>query len=208
MWVYPCYPIPTLCLSSLSLFPPLPSFLGPCLSPHLHFLSQGLWGWQALVFRQICQTWPGWWPVAVQRGLEVERNWREVVRVPGQTGEGWFLSPPLLRLGPLTGWQQPGLLLLERSPSGARPARAPPPPPPAPSSPLQRCLPGQRWLLGTWAPCWTVSEPQLTWVCAQSVSSQARPVLITFCPVFRLSPSLGSRRRSGVGRAAPNPHPL
>lgn len=51
----------------------------------------------------------------VQRGLELERNWREVVRVLGQTEEGWFLSPPSPRPGLFPGWQQPGLLLLNTS---------------------------------------------------------------------------------------------
>ena len=55
----------------------------------------------------------------------MERNWREVVRVTGQTAEGWFPSPPPLKLSLLTRWQQPGLLLLDRSLSGTLPAWAP-----------------------------------------------------------------------------------
>lgn len=40
------------------------------------------------------------------------------MRVLGQLGAGWFLSPPLPKPGLFPRWQQPGLLLLDRSPSG------------------------------------------------------------------------------------------
>lgn len=122
-------PIPTQCLSSLSLFLSWPSFLffGPCLSPHCHCPAVGLWGMAGLrgqtdlpsIARLVASGCS-----CVPRGLEVERNWREVVRVQGHKGEGWFLSPPPLKPGLLSKWQQPGLLLLERSPSGTHPTWA------------------------------------------------------------------------------------
>lgn len=91
----------------------------------------------------------------------MERNWREVVRVPGWMGEGCFLSPPPPRPGLLTGWQLPGLLFI----AGEKPVWPSPGlgPQPAPT-PLQIHFPGQRWLLGVRALCWTAAEPQLTGV--------------------------------------------
>lgn len=58
------------------------------------------------------------------------------MRVLGQTGEGWFLSPPLPKPGLFPRWQQPGLLLLDRSPGGTRPAW----PPASTSSPPEPLL--------------------------------------------------------------------
>lgn len=78
---------------------PLLALLWPLAWP----LSLGLRGWQALVVKQD----PPWLVArgdsCMQRGLEVGRNWREVARVPGQTAEGWSLSPPPQRPGLLTG---------------------------------------------------------------------------------------------------------
>lgn len=153
-----------LCLSSLCLFLSWyssPRF-GPCLPTfisHLWACGGGRLSGQAdppglarLVARS-CGC--------VQRGLGVERNWREVVRVPGWMGEGCFLSPPPPRPGLLTGWQLPGLLFI----AGEKPVWPSPGlgPQPAPT-PLQIHFPGQRWLLGVRALCWTAAEPQLTGV--------------------------------------------
>lgn len=119
----PSFP-PSVCPVFLSSSPgPLfPSSSALASLPTVIALLWAYGGWQALEVRQICQAWSGWLVASgcscVPRGLEVERNWREVVRVQGHKGEGWLLSPPPLKPGLLSKWQQPGLFLLERSPSG------------------------------------------------------------------------------------------
>ena len=96
------HPIPTLCLSSL--FHPLQALLSPfswplflCPSSFPVFEPVGVAGFSGQMDPACMARLVASGCSCVQRGLEAERDWEEVVRVPGQTGEGWFPSPPPLK---------------------------------------------------------------------------------------------------------------
>ena len=104
----------------------------------------------------------------------MERNWREVVRVTGQTAEGWFPSPPPLKLAcSLDGnsqgcycWTEACLALSLPGPPAS--THTPPEPPPY-AEMVAEC---QGPLLDSLGARFTVA-------CAL----QAQPVLVTLCPI-------------------------